>query len=91
VDFVLSKTGRAERGHADELTNTETYIALKPLDAWRRGVDKAALVDAALLVISGVPFSIIGLVTYLNSFVTRAGPSTRRCGSAVSYGCGRCS
>jgi cobalt-zinc-cadmium resistance protein CzcA len=45
VEFVLSKTGRAERGDVEDVNNTEAYVALKPTSAWRVGVTKAALVD----------------------------------------------
>jgi cobalt-zinc-cadmium resistance protein CzcA len=45
VAFVLSKTGRAERGDVEDVNNTEAYVALKPLSAWRKGLTKAALVD----------------------------------------------
>ena len=45
VEFVLSKTGRAERGDVEDVNNTEAYVALKPTSAWRAGVTKAALVD----------------------------------------------
>ena len=45
VDFVLSKTGRAERGDVEDVNNTEAYVALKPASAWRAGMTKAALVD----------------------------------------------
>lgn len=45
VEFVLSKTGRAERGDVEDVNNTEAYVALKPTSAWRAGLTKAALVD----------------------------------------------
>jgi len=45
VEFVLSKTGRAERGDVEDVNNTEAYVALKPTSAWRSGMTKAALVD----------------------------------------------
>jgi cobalt-zinc-cadmium resistance protein CzcA len=45
VEFVLSKTGRAERGDVEDVNNTEAYVALRPTSAWRAGVTKAALVD----------------------------------------------
>ena len=43
VDFVVSKTGRAERGDVEDVNNTEAYVALKPLSAWRSGLTKPAL------------------------------------------------
>ena len=45
VDFVVSKTGRAERGDVEDVNNTEAYVALKPTSVWRAGVTKAVLVD----------------------------------------------
>ncbi len=45
VEFVVSKTGRAERGDVEDVNNTEAYVALKPTSAWRAGVSKAGLVD----------------------------------------------
>ncbi|MGH7348796.1 MAG: efflux RND transporter permease subunit, partial [Candidatus Rokuibacteriota bacterium] len=45
VAFVVSKTGRAERGDVEDVNNTEAYVALKPLSAWRPGLTKPALVD----------------------------------------------
>jgi cobalt-zinc-cadmium resistance protein CzcA len=45
VDYVLSQTGRAERGDVEDVNNTEAFVALKPLSAWRPGLTKAALVD----------------------------------------------
>jgi cobalt-zinc-cadmium resistance protein CzcA len=45
VAYVVSKTGRAERGDVEDVNNTEAYVALKPLSAWRPGLAKPALVD----------------------------------------------
>jgi len=45
VAYVVSKTGRAERGDVEDVNNTEAYVALKPLSAWRSGLTKPALVD----------------------------------------------
>jgi cobalt-zinc-cadmium resistance protein CzcA len=45
VDFVVSKTGRAERGDVEDVNNTEAYVALKALSAWRPGMTKEALVE----------------------------------------------
>ena len=45
VDYVLSQTGRAERGDVEDVNNTEAFVALKPLSSWRPGLTKAALVD----------------------------------------------
>ena len=45
VAFVVSQTGRAERGDVEDVNNTEAYIELKPLSRWRAGLTKAALVD----------------------------------------------
>ena len=44
VQFTVSKTGRAERGDPEDVNNIETYAALKPLGAWRKGLTKQALV-----------------------------------------------
>jgi cobalt-zinc-cadmium resistance protein CzcA len=45
VAYVVSKTGRAERGDVEDVNNTEAYVALKPLSGWRAGLTKPALVD----------------------------------------------
>ena len=45
VDFIVSGTGRAERGDVEDVNNTEAYVALKPLSTWRKGLTKPALVD----------------------------------------------
>ncbi len=45
VAYVVSGTGRAERGDVEDVNNTEAYVALKPLSAWRPGLTKPALVD----------------------------------------------
>ncbi len=45
VDFVVSGTGRAERGDVEDVNNTEAYVALKPLSAWRPGLTKPALIE----------------------------------------------
>ena len=37
VAFVFSQTGRAERGDVEDVNNTEAFVALKPLSAWRPG------------------------------------------------------
>lgn len=45
VAFVFSQTGRAERGDVEDVNNTEAFVALKPLSAWRPGLTKPALAD----------------------------------------------
>lgn len=45
VAFVVSRTGRAERGDVEDVNNTEAYVALKPLSTWRNGLTKARLFD----------------------------------------------
>ena len=45
VAFVASQTGRAERGDVEDVNNTEAFVALKPLSAWRPGLTKPALVE----------------------------------------------
>ncbi len=45
VDFVVSGTGRAERGDVEDVNNTEAYVAVKPLADWRPGLTKPALVE----------------------------------------------
>ena len=45
VNFTLSKTGRAERGDPEDVNNIETYVALKPMGSWRKGLTKEGLVD----------------------------------------------
>jgi cobalt-zinc-cadmium resistance protein CzcA len=45
IEFVVSQTGRAERGDVEDVNNTEAYVALKPLTAWRQGLSKPALVE----------------------------------------------
>lgn len=45
VAYVVSGTGRPERGDVEDVNNTEAYVALKPLSAWRPGLTKPALVD----------------------------------------------
>jgi cobalt-zinc-cadmium resistance protein CzcA len=58
---VMSEQGRPEDGTDDEGVNmSETFVHLKPHDAWRRGFDKDRLVEemrASLTQIPGVSFN----------------------------------
>ncbi len=45
VSFALSKSGRAEKTCAEDVNNIETYIALKPMASWRKGMTKQRLVN----------------------------------------------
>ncbi|HSR11485.1 MAG TPA: CusA/CzcA family heavy metal efflux RND transporter, partial [Thermodesulfobacteriota bacterium] len=45
VSFALSKSGRAEKTCAEDVNNIETYVALKPMAGWRKGVSKQGLVN----------------------------------------------
>lgn len=45
VEFALSYIGRAEKGETEDVNNIETYVKLKPLDTWRRGLSKEALTE----------------------------------------------
>jgi cobalt-zinc-cadmium resistance protein CzcA len=44
VSFVVSKNGRTEKSCPEDVYNTESYVALKSLSAWRKGLTKEKLV-----------------------------------------------
>lgn len=43
VILAHSKIGRAEKGDTEEVNNIETYVRLKPIEEWRKALDKTAL------------------------------------------------
>lgn len=45
VKLALSKIGRSEKGDTEDVNNIEMYVEVKPIDAWRKGLDKPALME----------------------------------------------